>query len=314
MIYDCFTFYNELDLLDLRLALMDKYVDKFVIVEADKTFTGINKSLYFNENKDRFDKYKNKIIHIIVNDFSKTENPWLNEFHQRNSIIKGLKECNDDDLIIISDVDEYLDCALLLNRNYTLTTRIEIPSHYYFLNYKTNEVHDKPIITPYKKLKYHSCEDLRSDKLLTEDLININNCGRSMHFTFAFAFDYNMYINKIRSFSHQEYNKAIFTDINHIRYCLKWGIDIFLRKNFIVNYINPKNNLFTDYTNTLPFYNNYIYIKKMLYFIPTFQDIKHFFRIYIYINYNYINYNNPLLQSFKHIIKMKIKSIFKRLF
>ena len=106
MIYDCFTFFNELDLLDIRLNILNDYVDKFVIVESTKTFTGKDKPLYFAENKERFKEFESKIIHIVVNEFPETDNPWVIESIQRNSIEKGLVNCKDDDTILISDLDE----------------------------------------------------------------------------------------------------------------------------------------------------------------------------------------------------------------
>lgn len=64
-IYDCFIFFNELDLLELRLNELSDIVDKFVLVEGTKTFQGDDKPLYFEENKDRFKEYI-KEKHIIA--------------------------------------------------------------------------------------------------------------------------------------------------------------------------------------------------------------------------------------------------------
>ena len=55
-VYDCFIFYNELDLLEIRLKTLDSVVDHFVLVEATKTHRGKDKPLYFEENKERFKK------------------------------------------------------------------------------------------------------------------------------------------------------------------------------------------------------------------------------------------------------------------
>jgi len=63
---DTFLFFNELDLLEIRLKYLDSVVDYFIITESKKSFGGYNKKLYFEENKDRFCKYKNKIIHQII--------------------------------------------------------------------------------------------------------------------------------------------------------------------------------------------------------------------------------------------------------
>ena len=65
-VVDAFPFFNELDLLEIRLNLLDPYVDCFILSEATKTFSGLDKPLYYNENKERFEKFNNKIIHNIV--------------------------------------------------------------------------------------------------------------------------------------------------------------------------------------------------------------------------------------------------------
>ena len=62
-------FYNELDLLEIRLNILDSVVDKFVIVEATETFMGQPKPLYYEENKERFVKWKDKIVHYVVDDY-----------------------------------------------------------------------------------------------------------------------------------------------------------------------------------------------------------------------------------------------------
>jgi len=70
MIYDCFTFFNELDLLEIRLNVLKDVVDRFVLVEATQTFTGRPKPLYYKENAARFAAFADRIIHVVVDDFS----------------------------------------------------------------------------------------------------------------------------------------------------------------------------------------------------------------------------------------------------
>lgn len=108
MIYDCFTFYNELDLLKIRLEILNPYVDKFVIVELNKTFRGLNKPLNFQLHIDEFEKYIDKIIYITPDDIPeyKGDGDWTIENFQRNSIMLGLKGCKPDDIIMVSDLDE----------------------------------------------------------------------------------------------------------------------------------------------------------------------------------------------------------------
>ena len=91
-IIDCFTFYNEVDILNYRLNILNDVVDYFIIVESTHTFSGIEKKLIFFENTSLFEKFKDKIIHIIVDDFPYTfpninyekKQQWENEYHQRN--------------------------------------------------------------------------------------------------------------------------------------------------------------------------------------------------------------------------------------
>jgi len=106
MLYDCFTFFNELELLELRLNELAGVVDKFVLVESTRTFTNKPKPLHFQENRARFSAFADKIIHVVVADMPDKDNPWLLEHFQRNAIVRGLKQGRPDDLVMVSDLDE----------------------------------------------------------------------------------------------------------------------------------------------------------------------------------------------------------------
>jgi beta-1,4-mannosyl-glycoprotein beta-1,4-N-acetylglucosaminyltransferase len=107
MIYDCFTFFNELELLKIRLNVLNDYVDRFVLVESTWTHAGKNKELHFEKNKHLFKEFLPKIEHIVVNDRPKLiENSWTYERFQRNAIQRGLINLKENDRIIVSDVDE----------------------------------------------------------------------------------------------------------------------------------------------------------------------------------------------------------------
>jgi len=103
-IFDCFMYWDEDTLLDLRLNILNEHVDHFVIVEGNKTWQNNPKKLKFDINK--FKKFKKKIIYIKVTDLPAGKNPWLRENFQRNCIERGLKKSKDEDLIIVSDLDE----------------------------------------------------------------------------------------------------------------------------------------------------------------------------------------------------------------
>lgn len=106
MIYDCFGFFNELELLELRLYELGDVVDKFVLLEATKTHTNKPKPLYYQENKSRFSAFHDKIIHVVVTDLPDSEDAWLLDNFQRDCLGRGLTNCRPDDWVLISDLDE----------------------------------------------------------------------------------------------------------------------------------------------------------------------------------------------------------------
>ena len=121
-IYDCFMFFDEEMLLDLRLNVMDKYVDKFVITESTYTHSGKSKKLIFDISK--FKKFEDKIIYIVVDNepldlikiknsdtlnvkqIKMTINAKKREMHQINKTKEGIINADNDDMIIVSDIDE----------------------------------------------------------------------------------------------------------------------------------------------------------------------------------------------------------------
>ena len=106
MIYDCFSFFNELDLLEIRLNVLKDVVDKFVLVEAGETHTGKPKPLFFKENKARFAEFGDRIVHVCIDRFPAGHDAWWNENYQRNMILEGLAGAAPDDVVMISDMDE----------------------------------------------------------------------------------------------------------------------------------------------------------------------------------------------------------------
>src|SRR4051812_16190634 len=112
MIVDGFTFFNELDLLDIRLAELYPVVDRFVIVEGDQSFRGNAKPANFIDNIERYDQYADKIVYLTAfmagapttgNDQT---DPWEREYYQRRTIDEGLRDLALDDIVLISDIDE----------------------------------------------------------------------------------------------------------------------------------------------------------------------------------------------------------------
>jgi beta-1,4-mannosyl-glycoprotein beta-1,4-N-acetylglucosaminyltransferase len=105
VIVDCFPFFQELDLLELRLRTLDSIVDRFVISEALTTHTGLPKPLYFSEHRERFARWNDRIIHLVDREQPDAE-AWINEWRQRDLLATALTDLDPDDLVVMGDVDE----------------------------------------------------------------------------------------------------------------------------------------------------------------------------------------------------------------
>ncbi len=107
MIFDCIPFFNELDILKLRMEIMNPYVDYFVLEESTVTFSGESKRMIFAENRHLFDKFKDKIRYVAVADSPMSGvTTHERDKYQKNQLIRALTDCRPDDIIIFSDVDE----------------------------------------------------------------------------------------------------------------------------------------------------------------------------------------------------------------
>ena len=129
-IYDCFSYWDEDLLLDLRLNILDDYVDYFVIVEGNKTWQNNPKKLRFNINN--YPKFKDKIIYIPVEDMPDGDNPYLRENFQRNCISRGLTKSLEEDLILISDLDEIPNPKMLNRFKKKMRFAVFKQMHFYY--------------------------------------------------------------------------------------------------------------------------------------------------------------------------------------
>lgn len=220
MIYDCFTFFNELDLLEIRLNILDDYVDTFVICEGDKTFRGKQKPMVFKDNEDRFEKWLDKIIYVECP--MPQRDPWAMEEFQRNWITMGLEDVNAGDLIFISDLDEIWNPERLdqiQEQSFIGPVKIEQQYYYYYLNLKldlrcccTVAVRGIDFVGP----QYHrtmGCEP------------HILDGG----WQWSFLGGEEMIRTKIQSFAHSELDVRQYTNLQHIEWCMENGVDLFGR-------------------------------------------------------------------------------------
>ena len=129
-IFDCFSYWDEDLLLDLRLNVLNDLVDFFVIIEGNKTWQNNPKEFRFDINK--YNKFKEKIIYVKVEDLPDGDNPYLRENFQRNCISRGLKKSMEEDLIIISDLDEVPNPQGIVKFNKKMKYAVLKQKHYYY--------------------------------------------------------------------------------------------------------------------------------------------------------------------------------------
>ncbi len=139
-IYDCFIFYNELEILMIRLHELYDVVDHFVLVESKVSFRGEHKECFFQKNREKFAQFNDKIIYVQLDDPAPGGSAWDREHSSRNALLQGLTQCAWNDIVIISDVDEILPATSVKyyskiltrdsKRSYTFNQR----QHEFFLN------------------------------------------------------------------------------------------------------------------------------------------------------------------------------------
>ena len=213
-IYDCFQYFDEDHMVDLRLNILDKYVDYFVISESTRTHQGKPKKINFDIKK--FAKFKNK-IKFIVADYNKKinfknhiggESPV--EQHQRNSLIEGIKDAAPDDLIILSDSDEIPDLTKLkdINKNkkfvafsqkmFMYKLNLQNLSESNWIGSRITKKKYIKSMQSLRKLKFKNYPFWRIDKYS----LQIINGG----WHFSFLQTPQQILTKIKSFSHGEFN------------------------------------------------------------------------------------------------------------
>lgn len=227
MVIDTFIFFNELEVLEIRLNELKDVVDKFVLVEARYTHQGHPKPLFFEENKERFKEFLPKIEHVVVESFQQCSSTWDREHYQRNAIgrAKVFDTCQEDDIIILSDVDEIPKASVISEYDPAKgICAISMDLFYYKLNWKIGENWFKPRIFPYKELKGKNFQYFRGEGDYKYNHI-ISNGG--WHFSFLGDKDSVKY--KIQSYAHNEFNNETFVNDDHIEDCIATGKDIFKR-------------------------------------------------------------------------------------
>lgn len=251
MIYDCFNFYNEIDILELRLNILYPHVDRFVIVESSVTHSGHEKPFFFEKFQERFSKFEDKIINFKVHDtpddfvnlpvtdeialqevfcyiksqtnrFDKKNQPdYGRDFFQKESVRRVLVNCNDEDVIIFSDADEIPNPHTLKTLDLSKGMyRLNQDTYYYYLNVLKQRDWCGSRVALYRDIKNLSLNELRGDDRLTTEV-------KDGGWHFSFMGGEMMVKNKLLTYSARDLvNRAV---IDNVSNNMNLNIDPFFR-------------------------------------------------------------------------------------
>lgn len=253
-VIDVFPFFNEFELLELRLTILSPYVDLFVLVECPQTFSGNAKPLFFTENKARFEKWQDKLVVFVVEDplvnkrdlksrllskrtsdldkwilelvskssLTKGAFHWKQEFYQKESARKALDQLNISDLVFYGDIDEIWNPEMVFEWNENSVYKLEQTVFQYWMNNRSSDNWDSAFFSVAKNICNQSLNVLRSTRS-GEHIVKVAKGG--WHFTFQGGEDQIRY--KIESYGHQEFNKKRFK--SHIGNQMLLNQDLFKR-------------------------------------------------------------------------------------
>lgn len=225
-------------MLEFRLKLLYPHVDKFIIIEADKTFSGLDKPFNFELHRQRFawaeDKLRYFKLSCDISGLNLTKKPtqydpshdcWKIEYAQRGAILTACGDFEDDDILLMGDVDEIPSLeAIDWTKNNVRKLPVACQQHFFY--YDLENLRQEPwcgsIFTTLRTARSLGSQELRNRRNI---LTRIGNAG--WHLSYFGKAD--SIIQKIEAFSHQELNRPEFKTAKHVVECLSTGEDLFNR-------------------------------------------------------------------------------------
>jgi hypothetical protein len=235
-IVDTFMFCNEYDMLELRFNEHYAHVDKFVIVECDNTYTGIYKGYNLEKHKDRYSQWWDKVEYIkiegspIPNEVGKTHTQygyaWTNEYWQRDHMALGWKNLSEDDVVLVSDLDEILRpeaLKFIRDTNYGFYL-LNMPMFYFRMNYMDCRAQYQGWGKAYRGYFGNPSKMRDMQSVPGKTKVVVEHAG----WHFSWHGDDEFIKNKLKSFAHTEFDrddihssidieKAIENHTDHIR-------------------------------------------------------------------------------------------------
>lgn len=218
---DCFPFFDELDLLEIRLNELKDVVDLFILTESPYTFTGIEKPLYYEENKDRFAAFN--IIHTVFHPTSIMKPMQMEKAQKQYNIDCFFHVAAAGDVLIQGDVDEIPRASTLTNvlKDDWTSAMLAMDLFYYYLNCKGTTAKrwykNSRVLRPKERFEYNVRQDSPNDRTYYH---------AGWHFSYLGDIQ-----AKLAAWGHApKYNKPPYNTKEHIERCKTEGLDLIMRK------------------------------------------------------------------------------------
>lgn len=251
MLIDVFMVCDETDMIDFRIRMLEPYVDRFIAVECDRTFSGKPKP--FNFSADSFPAANGKFQHYAIQiqrqitwetppaSYDPSHPCWFIEREQRGAIVNALQGFADTDRVLLGDVDEIPSreaLEMLKAQNFSGIASFRQFFFYYHLGCLRNEIWNGTVWCPVAAIRQFGAQELRDSRGMTGFAVDKAGWHLS-YFGGTSAIQ-----RKLRNFSHQEYNVPEFTDTGNIERRSAAGSDLFDRQ---ITSGPPPENFFPEY-------------------------------------------------------------------
>jgi GT2 family glycosyltransferase/ubiquinone biosynthesis protein Coq4 len=213
-VFDCFLYNGEVDVLEIRLRELAEVVHRFVVVESDTTFSGLRKRLKFDPFDARLTPFADAIRYVVVSDTPHTEDPWQREAWQRNAVLRGVPDAAEDDIVMVSDVDEIpraTSVQQIVQDGVSRIFGLQLALYYFFVDYR-NVAGPESAVTCSVAAKRSEFENILPNNLRLD--VRCSRVAarilRRAGWHFSYLMDEAGIRRKICAFSHQEFNHEDF--------------------------------------------------------------------------------------------------------
>lgn len=250
IVIDAFTYFQESLMLSIRLFRMSEFVDYFIIVTAEKTYSGLPLKISFSPFESLIEKYRNKIIFYNLTFPPYCTNPWCRENYQRiiiSDVVKSLNPSNES-LVLISDLDEIptSDAMKYIIKN-PPNELYMLSGYMYYYNYRHKFKESWPGVIVVKASNCNKNIQKYRDARYSLYKTNAIPIYPSLtHCSFCYK-NISLIQNKLKSFAHSEFNKPPYTNREYLIKCIKSHLNFAFKYKFeVVEYNASLNSLPND--------------------------------------------------------------------